>query len=606
MGRRDKRRREERKATPREVGGGAARVEAHISSVIAAASPDAFGPRIDAAIFYAGGLLVAAFYLVLKAYSLNAYAGDEHIYLYQAKLIADGFAPYRDFFMAHPPVQALLTAAIFKVAGYHFLLGRLLPILVTLAGGVGLAFLARREIGAVAAVAAMAISLLAYEPLRSSSHYTGLETAVALLVFAWLAARRDRMVLAAALAVAAVMTRLYAIPGVAALVIVALLGNFRRGLVLAGAGAAIGVAAFVALGLWTGYGAMFHDVFLYHAEKTAMEAGELANMKASVLFHNAVPAALFTLSLPAILFGLAASWKRAGGEASIVSRLRQAVSRSGAALPLAGVFTAVLVLALLLNMDRVWMYYFVPAFPFGALAGGYLLSQWLRGFARLARSRFRVADAHLTRGAVWGALILFAAFALSAALGHRLERNLDYFERESSKPAENHAYTWRDAAVLPEVVNRAVRALLWSDERVIGAPTSSFTFYLWHESRVFDIAADAVSEIRARTRPGDEIFGDSGTVPLLALLSGREIAGREVDTNVQRYRSGNSDAGDLVRRIDAPSTRVVFLRNRFGVSGLTEIRDLVRREYVPARSFRTSEGTSFQMFVRGAAAGAGR
>ena len=587
------------------AGGGAAQAPTEARTAIAAILPT-FGVKIESTIFYAGGLLVAAFYLVLKAYALNAYAGDEHIYLYQAKLIADGYAPYRDFFMAHPPVQALLTAAIFKIAGYHFLLGRLLPVLVTLAGGVGVALLARRETGAIGAVAAMALALLAYEPLRASSHFTGVETAVTLLVFAWLAARRDRMILAAAFAVAAVLTRLYAIPGVAALVIVTLLDRPRRGLVLALAGAAFGIAAFAALGLWTGFGAMFRDVFLYHAEKTAMDPGELANMKAGVLFHNAVPAALFALSLPAMLGALGLAWRRAGAGARLVPRLRASIALSGTALPLAGAFTAILVLALLLNMDRVWMYYFVPAFPFAALPAGWLAALWIRGLVRLARARFRIAAASMTRGAVAGALILLAAFAACFLSSHLLERNLDYFEKETASPSEDRIYAWRDAALLPDCVNAAVRASLWRDERVVGAPTSSFTFYLWHESRVLDVVDDAVSEIRARTAEGDAIFGDSGTVPLLALLSGRGIAAREVDTNVQRYRSGNADAADLVRRIDAPTTRVVFLRGRFGVGGLPEIRDLVRREYVPDRSFRTSEGLSFQMFVRRDATGAGR
>lgn len=601
MGTRDKRRRDEKRRTsPSEAGAPAP------SAPAPAAARPLVGRRLDAALFALGLLLVAAFYLVLKAFSMNAYGGDEHIYLYQAKLIAEGFAPYRDFSMAHPPVQALLTAAIFKIAGYHFALGRSLPVLVTLAGGLGLAWMARRELGSLAGIAAMAFALLSYEPLRASSHFTGVETAVTLLVFGWLAARGGRPVVAAALCTAAVLTRLYTIPGVAALVVVTVLGDRRRALVLVAAGAAFGVAAFLALGLWTGFGAMVHDIFLYHAEKTAMEADELANMKATVLFHNAVPAALAALSLPAMLGALAAAWKRTAAAAPLRVRLREAVGRAGIALPLAGAFTAILLLAVLLNMDRVWMYYFVPAFPFAALAGGWLFALWAGGLVRLARARFRCGPAGLSRGAVAAAALAFAAFALSAALGHRLERSLDYYAREMAKPeaARDHAYEWRDSAWLPGPLNRAVRAALWKDLRFLGEPASGFAFYLWHESRVLDVVDEAVAEIRARTRDGDEIFGDSGTVPLLALLSGRAIAGREVDTNAQRYRSGSADPKELVARIDTPRTRIVFLRNRFGVAGVPEVRALVGRKYALVREFRTEEGgKTFQMFERRADAG---
>ncbi|MCK9461066.1 MAG: hypothetical protein M0R80_15645 [Proteobacteria bacterium] len=589
MGRRDRKRKVERAGRPVERVAGPARVAAIFAR----------DGRHDAAIFAVGALLVGAFYLVLKSFSLNACAGDEHIYLYQAKLIADGFVPYRDFSMAHPPFQALLTAAIFEIAGYHFTLGRLLPVIVTLAGGAGVAWMARRELGAIAGIAAMALALLAYEPLRASSHFTGVETAVTLLTFAWLVARKDRMVVCAALCVCAVATRLYAIPGVAALVVVALLRDPRRGARLALFGAAFGAAAFVALGLWAGFGDLVHNVFAYHAEKTAMADSELANMRWSVLFHNAVPAALFALSLPAMIGAVAAAWPATRGERSILKRFRAAAALSRVGLPLAGAFAAILMLAILLSMDRVWMYYFVPSFPFAALAGAWLVADGVRGAVRLLRARGRLRAAGISRGAAVFAGIALAALGATLAFGHLLERTLAYWEEESAKPApdRDRTYHWRDGA-LPGFANRAVRALLWDDERVIGERTSSFTYYLWHESRTLDIADEAVAEILARTADGDEIFGDSGTVPLLALLSGRDIASREVDTNIQRYRSGNADPRELVARIDAPATRIVFLRPRFGVAGLAALQALLKEKYAPVRTFRTREGQLFQMFER--------
>lgn len=560
--------------------------------------------RYDAAIFAAGAFLVGAFYLVLKSFSLGAYAGDEHIYLYQAKLIADGFTPYREFAMAHPPVQALLTAVVFKIAGYHFLLGRTLPIAITLAGGLGLAWMARRELGAIAGIGAMALALLAYEPLRASSHFTGVETAVTLLVFAWLTGRQNRIVLCAILCAAAVATRLYAIPGVAALLVATLARDPRRGARLTLFGAAFGAAAFIALGLWTGFGNLFHDVVAYHAEKTAMSEAALTNIRWSVLFHNVVPAGLFALSLPAMLYAVANRWAAQSEEPSIPRRLRAATSEAGVGLPVAGAFAAILMLALLLNMDRIWIYYFVPSFPFAALGGGWLVAVWIRGLARLAKVRGRIRAAGISRGAAIGGAIALAAFCVILVLGPLLERKLAYYDKEIAKAAEekHHAYTWRDGAI-PGLANRTVRSLLWTDDRVVGNRYSSFTYYLWHESRTLDIVDAAVAEIADRTAPGDEIFGDSGTVPLLALLVGRGIAGLEVDTNIQRYHSGNSAPRDLVARIDRPTTRIVFLRSRFGVARLKELQALLQEKYTAVRTFRTDKGQVFQMFERRADAG---
>ncbi|HUT78433.1 MAG TPA: hypothetical protein VM285_12135, partial [Polyangia bacterium] len=127
---------------------------------------------------------------------------------------------------------------------------------------------------------------------------------------------------------------------------------------------------------------------------------------------------------------------------------------------------------------------------------------------------------------------------------------------------------------------------------------STFSHYLWHESRVLTITDAVVEEIRARTGPDDRIFGDSGTVPLFALLTGRDIAGNEVDTNVQRYRSGNADAAEIVSRIDAPSTKLIILRHRFGVAGVREVSDLVARRYRQVRVFQNAGGEVFRMYER--------
>ncbi|MFH1786942.1 MAG: glycosyltransferase family 39 protein, partial [archaeon] len=43
--------------------------------------------------------------------------GDNAIYLYMAKIFADGVIPYRDFFFAHPPLLIFPTALIYKIFG---------------------------------------------------------------------------------------------------------------------------------------------------------------------------------------------------------------------------------------------------------------------------------------------------------------------------------------------------------------------------------------------------------------------------------------------------------------------------------------------------------
>ncbi len=270
--------------------------------------------------------LVCLFFLILKMFAMNAYAGDEHIYLYQGKLVSNGVAPYSGFAMAHPPLQALLTAGLIKVFGYSFTLGRMLPVLWCLSGGIILAVMVRRESGALASVFAAALYLIAYEPLRACSHYTGVSMTIAILLAGFLAYRTGHLKICAALCVAAVFTRLYAIPGVMALVVWVFLADWRRGLKLAAWGAGIGALAFVALGLWAGFEDTLHNMVRYHTQKTPMTPEKVSNMKNTVLFHNAVPAAVFVLSWPAIFYSMAVGWKRTGDTRGIWRRLKATVA----------------------------------------------------------------------------------------------------------------------------------------------------------------------------------------------------------------------------------------------------------------------------------------
>lgn len=95
-------------------------VESPPAAIPAQMTPRVAGDMVATIIWAACAAVAAVIYLTLKMFSLNAYAGDEYIYLYQGKLIAEGVIPYSGFAMAHPPLQAIFTALIFKLFGYQF------------------------------------------------------------------------------------------------------------------------------------------------------------------------------------------------------------------------------------------------------------------------------------------------------------------------------------------------------------------------------------------------------------------------------------------------------------------------------------------------------
>ena len=554
--------------------------------------------RLGNGIWAALLVLLLLFVIVIKSFALNPYPGDEYIYLYQSKLVGDGATPYRDFAMAHPPVQALLTSVLLEIFGTGLMTLRLIPLVWFLIGGVLLALLARRELGDAAGLLAPLFYLLSHEPLRASSHFTGVNMTVTLLIAMILLLRTKKLKAAALLAVMAVFTRLYAIPAVAVATLFLLVANRRQGLELIKWGALFGGAAVILFGLWAGFGDMVHNLLLYHAQKTPMNPASLSDMKLKVLFHNATIAILFGLSLLTLLFELNRHFAKAGQQ-GIPSPLRHAVTASRTGMVILSFAIASTMLLVLINMDRVWMYYFIPSFPFAAICAAWMASRLLNGGIAWVMAKRRPERPAPDKRALFLGAAAVVLFGLGFAASPMLEHGLIYYEKEMKKPPEArvHAYTFHPGP-LPDIINRWVKANFWEETRTIGDRYNVLNFYLWHESRVFDIVDDVVDTILAETEPGDEIFGDSGTVPMFALLSGRRIAANEVDTNIQRYRSGNADPGALLSKIDNDKTKMIILRHRFGVSGVAEVRHLVKTKYRRLKRLRSAQGFVFDIFKR--------
>lgn len=532
-----------------------------------------------------GMTAVAGCFLLLKSFSIHPYESDEHIYTYQAYLVSKGATPYADVFIAHPPAQTLVIAAQLAVTDFNLTLSRLHPIGWCLVGGLALAWLVRREVGPTASVLAMALYLLARATLFTSSHATGVNMAVALVILALVAVRSRAIVAAAALCVAALATRLYVAPVLAAIVVWQLLIDWRSGLRLIGWALGIGGVVTIALGVWCGFGPLFEQTVLYHMRKTPIDGEKLRQTFEWALFFDAGLAMLFVASIPALAW---AWWQ---------SRRSESAQRLG--LVTFSAITAMLWVAMLTRMDRVWGHYFMPAFPFAAIAGGWLLAGWFETIVRLARSRGRPTEARLSRAALVGGSVLALMCAVGWWLSPMLESRLPHHVAAMNLPPEQRAqhHPWTQP-MLPAPVADVLRTLLWKDTQVIGRPYRLFHHVLWHEAKTFDIAEELVAVIRKHTTARGELFGDSMTVPLLSLMSGRPIAAHQADTNVQRYRSGSSDVDRLLAGIDQPTTELIILSPSTGIALLDEVFELVRDKYRLVHRAQAASGKTYMVFKR--------
>jgi hypothetical protein len=284
-------------------------------------------------------------------------------------------------------------------------------------------------------------------------------------------------------------------------------------------------------------------------------------------------------------------------------KIKTAVYDTNLALPLLGLFGTGLFGLILLNMTRVWMYYFVPMLGFAAISSGAFTGSLLAGFAKTIFHKGNLKAADIKKSSFAGALILIAIMSIFIYRAPLFEKNLSYYKNmvKQGNGTLTKTYTWSDG-LLPDFINNAVKSFIWKKQRTIGKRYCSLTYLLWHESRYLKVTEQIVADIQKLTDKKDLIFGDSGTVPLFALLSGRAIAINEVDTNIQRYKSRNANPKKLVEDLDRVFTKLIILRvngrGRFGVFGVEEVQNFVKEKYTLKKIYPTVTGTRFLLFMR--------
>lgn len=524
--------------------------------------------------------LLLGLYALLKAYALNPAAGDENIYFYMAERAAHGVLPYRDFFFAHPPIH-LLPGALVAWVGAPLGALKALPMLAAGVAGIFVWRAARRHLGAVEAVVALAAFLFAHDLLRASSHYTGANVAVAFLAVGLdaLLARRDRT--AGAFLALAGLTAIYTVPIAVVLAAVRFAEDRRRGLDVVAVGLLV-FAVVSGLGLALGGGAYVDQVFAYHLSKPGRD-GAFASALAALAFHDPVllwapipSAAALVLEVRRHLRARPAS--RAARRRGAGRRLDRAALAELWALPKvrAVIFAGAPLLGgalFLAALGRVYHFYFLLAFPSLALLAGHGYGAALRasaGAARALRAHAPAAGRAAGVAAVLVVLVLGADGVRAAGLHAE-----PWYPRLAGT---TRTYHWRDAP-LPAWVNRAVRAVLWRDTRVVGARTPGVLYYLWHESRSFDTAERLADVVRRRVPEGETIFGDSTSAPLVALLAGRRLALDEADTNFMRFASGMTPPAAFLARLDAHPPAAVLASPRRGFFTVPALRHWVERRY---------------------------
>lgn len=425
-------------------------------------------------------------HLVLKSRTFHWYLSDENIYYYLARDLGFSHLPYRDFFYANPPLLLILLKVSGFLTGWTVLGLRLLPLLAHLAGG-GLMFLIfRNRLGLLALVPAW-VYWWSYDALRASTHSTGITETLVFGMFSLYLILQRRPGWAGFFWGLACWTKLYAVtllPGIVLLVYLVNSSSPRQALLLFLRNLAIPVAALAVLGTCVAGGDFWKMNFSYHLAKDVAE-DDTGEVFLSVLIRN--QATVYIL-IAASIFAILSRWRPRKGSESAESVRNQASSwrtrlLTGCTEPghpalwisVGGTLT-ISVLVFLFLQKKIFDFYLLLFLPgIGFLIAGLLMATPFG--LNSGRSRF-----------FRNAFLFFALALLAQSL---VPRQYRLFIRD--------------------------RVSYWD-----------------HEIRTFDDLA----EWKPLVKPEEILMGDSGTVPVLALMTGARLALGEGDTNYMRFLTG--------------------------------------------------------------------
>ncbi len=565
-------------------------------------------------------LTAVALFMVLKLHGLGHAISDDNIYFYAAKLMAGGTMPYRDFFFAHPPLHLAVPALVYKIFGFDLTVSRLIPVGATMVSAVMITALVRRHMGRLAALVTLIAYLLAGQVLKGSTNLTGVNlTAMWMVVGLWAVMAR-RFAIGGVMMGLAVGTGIYALAAALALAVVSFGSGWRRGLRMCIPFVAT-IAVWNLAGLFVGGEQFVAGVYSYHGLK---EKADIINQLLIQAHYHPRHIWAFILA-PFLVFlsgavgsrgqwhlvellGPRAFWLGDGdgdGKAMAVeARKVRKAGHGGSDIAIDGAancarFAWLLTAALIMEFSlfkELHSHYFTLWFPTLSILVGYVTVLCVK-MITLALKNWEHGG--IARGVLGFLILVFLVmlpvFGLfEGVIVNRQERRMASgeiradstgFLKERAQKGTMYHFTWSPSPVLPRFGELA-RHLFWRDYRIAGEWQPGFRWYLQSKKRTFLTAQEIASFIRENSAPGETIAGASTIAPLLALLSGREIAALEVDTNSKRFKSGMITMAEYFERICSDRVRfIVGAPQSLFSPGLVANHGTVRTQFRVVRQF---------------------
>ena len=304
--------------------------------------------------------VIVFIFIVLKGLS-TPQPGDENVYYYMGKLITEGKLPYRDFFYAHPPLHIYLIALIYKIFGFNIVALKAVPLISTLISAFFIFKIAKR-FGNSEAVTASLLFLFSYGTMFNSVFSFGIDVATMFLVAGlYFLLNKSNGILAGLFFGLAGITRLLSLIPIFVIFAFSLLYNKKNFLKLLS-------GFFIVFLIINGLFALFlgnnyaEQAYKYHLLKSP-DNRENFKEYADIINLN------WILFASALLF-IFVKGKKPINQFAIVS---------------------VAYLIFLILLKKIFGFYFIIAFPFLAVIGGYSVTRLFKQFNSVKKWKITIA-----------------------------------------------------------------------------------------------------------------------------------------------------------------------------------------------------------------------
>jgi len=127
-------------------------------------------------------ILIIIFFLA-EMNGLDHYdTGDENVYFYMAKLVAEGKLPYRDFFFAHPPLHLFFVSVSYILFGFHLVTLKMVPLLAVIVSSFFLFRLMKERFSSVSALIAVFLFLFSFRVMLEATYFLGVNVTTMFMV----------------------------------------------------------------------------------------------------------------------------------------------------------------------------------------------------------------------------------------------------------------------------------------------------------------------------------------------------------------------------------------------------------------------------------------